>query len=138
MSASYNTVADKIRTYFGAQFDAAHPTIERFGPNQSPDPDFDDPWVALDILQGSSHQINVSPPEWRYPGIVTVSVFVPVNSGDDLSNTIIDSVAGIFRGTELADAQGTEIHFRGPDIAPGGSTEVFSMTSVNHPFHFDD
>jgi len=135
---SYDTLADKIRSHFKTEWEAAHPDVEWFGPNTGPSPDFDEPWVALDIIGGDSLQINVAPPQWRRGGNVVISIFVPVNSGDDLLNALTDTGQSIFENTPLVDASGNQVTFFGTEVIPVGTTERFTQQNVAHDFNYED
>jgi hypothetical protein len=135
---TYDAVGDKLRSTFSTGWASAQPSIEWFGPNTGPDEEFANPWVALDVLDGQSLQINVSPPQYRRSGFVAVSIFVPVNSGDSLMRGLIDSAQGIFENKSLDDGTGKFIIVRGAEVIHVGSTERFTQTNVQFEYHYDD
>lgn len=135
---SYDAIADVIKSHFQTEWAVAQPDVEWFGPNSGPAPDFAEPWVALDIIMGDSLQINVAPPQWRRSGNVVISIFVPVNSGDDLLNAITDTGQAIFENQPLVDALGNQVTFYGTEVIPVETTERFSQYNVVHDFNYED
>lgn len=135
---TYDAVGDTLKSRFSTQWATLQPGVEWFAPNSGPDPSFNDPWVGLDILDGASTQINVSPPQYRRAGFVTVSIYVPVNTGDDVVRGLIDSSRAVFENQQLDDGSGKFITLYGAEVVHVGASERFSQTNVQHEFHYDD
>jgi hypothetical protein len=135
---SYDALGDALRSQFSTGWSSAQPSIPWYGPNSGPSPTFNEAWVALDILDGASLQINVSPPQYRRGGFVNVSIFVPVNTGDDLMRALIDSARPIFENQQLDDGTGRFVWIRGAEVVHVVSGERFRQTNVMFEFHYDD
>lgn len=80
-----------------------------------------DPWIRLTIKPGDSAQISLgSSPYCRYAGVVTVQVFVRVNTGTVLIRTLAEAVANILRREETLSGESGVISFTIPRLVNVG------------------
>ncbi len=135
---SYQTVGDLIRARFNAGAQASHPAVPRYMPNETPDPDIAELWWALDINDGDSFQISVSPTMWRRLGVVTVSAFAPRNDGANALRALMESAQSMFEGLDFLTSDGLKVVFVGTESVPAGGNDRFFQTNINHEFHYDD
>jgi hypothetical protein len=113
--------SETVRQAITARFVAKWPTGNPVTPVPTvswPNVDFDTPesapWARVDIATGESMQVGVAGATqgaYRAPGIVTVRVFVPKDTGTSVAYSLADHAASIFRGWESGD-----IHFESASI----------------------
>lgn len=91
------------------------------------------PWVRLTILNGESQNASVGTSHLRHIGIISVQVFVPVDSGTRQARLLANSVSTIFDNQRFAGIQ-----CRVSSIQRGGDQDGWHMTIVNTPFRRDE
>lgn len=136
--SSYTQVSLAIRERWNAQAEVLQPTLKRVGPNRSPAPNFKGAFWALDIIEGSSFQLSVSPTVWRRGGLVVISCVVPRGSGGGLLQDLKDNALTIFSDQVLTTSNSRTVRFEGGEIQVGPATNVFAQENVSFPFHYRD
>lgn len=128
---SYQATHNAIRTRFAAQWTTtpiAYPNVE-FTP-----PAGDTGWVRLTIEDADAFQVSMGAPTnfYRHPGLIIVSVFVPLNRGDKQALEYADSIAAIFRSWQT-----TGIRACAPTVKRIGPDDKWYHVNVVVPFERD-
>lgn len=96
------------------------------------------PWVRFSVLPGEAFHATAGAPGAnivRHPGLITVQVFVPLNSGSVEALGLADDVAEIFRGYSSVG-----IRCGAPWITHvgGAGDDGWYQVNVNIPFVRDE
>lgn len=102
--------------------------------NDSRDTPTDDYWVHVSLEYGESNQVEIGEPLYRTPGILTMMVHGPLQSGAAGCLSRADILATAFRSVTL----GVFIKFRTPKIVNVGRIGDKWVVNVICPFHADE
>ena len=90
-------------------------------------------WVRLAINTNEPDQVSVGgTPLKRVYGIISVSVFVPFNTGTGSADSLVDSVASIFEDQSFGG-----VVCRTTERRVIGKTESWYQVNANTMFNFD-
>ena len=94
---TYDTQRNAIQTRFKNLWQAAYPSIpivfDNLRAEKAPNG-----YVALHILNGASALRGMGAQRlFRYPGVISVDIFVPAEKGTKLIDQYADTITGIFR-----------------------------------------
>ena len=103
---------------------------------------FDQPhdagFVALSIRAGQARQVSTGPrPLHRHTGTIQLDIFVPEDSGTQVSRAHADSLAAIFRGARFAAGDSGTITCRTPRIDTPGVRDGWHLISLRIPYQRD-
>ena len=130
---SYDTQRNAIQTRFKTQWQASYPTIpivyDNLRAEKAPDG-----YVALSILNGASTLRGMGAQRlFRYPGVISVDVFIPAEKGTKLLDQYADTIEGIFRAVSF-----NGILCRSVDRRDLGKQDNFWRVNVSFPFTRDE
>lgn len=106
---SFDTISTTIRTRLNAKV-TGYPIN---WPNVMLDPPDKAPWIQASLVFGESSSLDSC--KVRTFGQLVASVFVPINTGDNLAIEIADTIAGYFRGAKIDG-----IEYGTPSLTIGG------------------
>jgi uncharacterized protein DUF4128 len=91
-------------------------------------------YIELQIhnAQGVRVTVGSTNPLYRYPGIISMNIFGPLNAGTRILKGYADSLADIFRGATFSG-----IICRTPKITRLGGVEGWFVYNVSIPFQRD-
>lgn len=101
MAANYEEEFNEIAGLFRHEWNQATPVA---WPNVNYTPTTGTPWVRFTMLPAASIQASIGSPGsncYRYPGIIDVQIFTPLNGGDIRASKLADKVVSIFHEAEL-------------------------------------
>ena len=108
---------------------AEHPIAK---PNTRFEPPARAPYVEVRINRQTAFNAAIgSAIRVRHPGLLTLVVRVPVNSGDGLAIDIADDLASVFRNVRIDGS----IQFRAPTVRDFGPSEGWYVVHVDCPFY---
>jgi len=131
---TFESVANTIRSRFKAQIADVYSL-----PTQYDNAGLDRPHALhgrLTIHWGDTEQVSLGAPasrRFRTVGVMTVSLFVPVEYGDQPALEAADRITTAFRGVEASN-----VHFGTPSIVRVGRSESTWQINVHCPFWADD
>lgn len=130
---SYDTQRNAIQTRFKNLWQAAYPTIPIVFDNLRADK-APNGFVALHILNGASVLRGMGAQQlFRYPGVISVDIFVPAEKGTKLLDQYADTIEGIFRAQSFSG-----ILCRSVDRRDLGQQDNFYRVNVSFPFTRDE
>lgn len=133
---SYALEQGYIRARFATAWGATTPVA---WPNE----DFEETpageWVRLTVLTGEGVVASVGTPEklYRFPGLISIQVFVPLGDGDGRAMELADIVAGIFQSTRFGGAANHGILCGAASVKVVGRGETHYQVNVNTPYRRD-
>ncbi len=91
-------------------------------------------WVRLTVEDADAFQASMGGTTnfYRHPGLIIVSVFVPLNRGDKQALEYADSISAIFRSWQT-----TGIRFYAPTVKRIGADDKWYHVNVVVPFERD-
>jgi len=129
-----------IRKAVGGVFETAWgSTTPVAWPNQKYTPVQGVHWVRFSIAQGDARKVELGATKvtHRFTGIVFISVFAPLDSGDEQARIYCDQAAAIFRNTSIPVGVDGRVLMRVPDIRDAGSDSLFQQFNVATPYQYD-
>ena len=121
---------NKIRSRFKTQIEDGE-GIPVLYDNAGGTPPNDGAWIALSIIDGSTERTAWN--RYRTVGIVDASVFVPVDTGDALAQSLSDRILRAF-----APATFDGVKYRNPYATTIGSVDRWWRITVTCPFSVDE
>ena len=114
-----------VGTFFKTKWEELRPNVPVAWPGREMTPP-DGPWIRFSMVQEDAFQIEFGGQvnQHRFTGIILMSAFSKMNTGDQEALDMADDIAGIFIGTRRVNL-GTEgsVLFRTPEtrtIGPDG------------------
>ena len=93
-------------------------------------------WVRLAILNGDATQRSIGNPGanvHRHVGVITVQVFVPIDSGTHTARDLADDAAAIFRNQRF-DGIRCDV----PSVREVGPDDIWFQVNMSCPFRRDE
>ena len=102
--------------------------------NKSYDPNINQDWVRLTVLDGDGFQISLGVNSLdRHAGVVSIQIFTVVNQGEERSRWLVDKATEIFRKVSFSG-----LLFRVPNVDRVGADGTWFQMNVDCPFQRDE
>ncbi len=130
---SYNNQRNAIQTKFQVDFSAAYPGVPIIFDNIK-DATQAASFVILNILNGASMLRGLGATRlFRYAGVVSVDIFIPLKTGVKIADQYADTVDGIFRGQQFGG-----LLFRASSRNDLGMDDTYWRVNISIPFQRDE
>lgn len=131
----FDTAANTIRSTFATNLAGLSPAYTAFYDNQHGTPPNDETWMRLTVLDGTASMVGFGAGNrYRFPGVATVQIFVPVGQGDGLARQLAGIVSDWFRGKRLSNVR----FFDPPYLRQVGPDGAWWQANLIVPFDYDD
>lgn len=94
------------------------------------------PWIKLEIATGEQIPVSLGGPGatlYRNGGVISITVYVPLNSGARTAKSYCDTLAAIFRGQQFSS-----ITCRGASITRIGEDNGWFLYNASIPYFRDE
>ena len=130
---TYTAQRNAIQTRFKTQFEAVYPAIPIVFDNLKNDKPVDS-FVAVNILNGDSALRGLGATRlFRYAGVVSIDIFVPLKTGIKVAYQYADTVDGTFRGQQFSG-----LLFRASSRHDLGMDDNYWRVNISIPFQRDE
>lgn len=128
--ATHNAIRTKFATDWGVTTTVAYENAE-FRP-----PAADTAWARLTVVDAMSEQVSMGGNTnfYRHSGLIIVGIFTPLNAGDKLALSYVDSVSAIFRSWRDPT---NKITVYSPEVVRVGPSDKWYQVNVQFYFERD-
>ena len=124
-----NAIAGRFDSLWAARTPVAWPNVGFDVPDKGA-------WVRLTIINGDATQRSIGNPGanvHRHNGVITVQVFVPIDSGIHTARDLADDAAAIFRNQRF-DGIRCDV----PSAREVGPDDIWFQVNMSCPFRRDE